>query len=150
MPTSRRDILAFGAGSLAISVLARVPGAGATPQEAVALIEKFTGGIAHEPGNIALDLPEIAENGTTVSMTVAVESPMTADDYVSDILVVAESNPRPGIATFHLTPMSGKAEVAARIRLATTENVIVVAKTNKGRFLSRQMTVKVTVGGCGG
>ena len=47
------------------------------------------------PGKIAIDLPEIAENGNTVPLTIALDSPMTAEDHVSDILVVAEANPRP-------------------------------------------------------
>ena len=42
------------------------------------------------------------------------------------------------------------AEAATRIRLAATENIIVVAKTSKGQFLTEQKPVKVTIGGCGG
>jgi sulfur-oxidizing protein SoxY len=95
-------------------------------------------------------LPEIAENGNTIPLSMTVESPMTANDYVSDILVVTDGNPRPGVATFHFTSMSGRALAATRIRLATTENVIVVAKTNGGKFFTVQKQVKVTIGGCGG
>ena len=83
-------------------------------------------------------------------LTITVDSPMTADDHVSDILVVAEGNPRPGLATFHLTPLSGRAEAATRIRLAATQNIVVVAKTSKGQFFTEQKPVKVTIGGCGG
>jgi sulfur-oxidizing protein SoxY len=46
--------------------------------------------------------------------------------------------------------MSGRAEVATRMRLAATENVVVVAKTSKGEFFTAQRPVKVTIGGCGG
>ena len=67
-----------------------------------------------------------------------------------EIIVVAEGNPRPGLATFHLTPLSGRAEAATRIRLAATQNIVVVAKTSKGQFLTQQKPVKVTIGGCGG
>ena len=145
---SRRDVLAFGAGG---AVLAFAGGAAdATPQEAAEAIAKFTGGKAAAPGKIAIDLPEIAENGNTVPLTIALDSPMTPEDHVSDILVVAEANPRPTVVTFHLTPMSGRAEVATRIRLAATENVTVVAKTSKGQVITAQKLVKVTVGGCGG
>jgi sulfur-oxidizing protein SoxY len=75
---------------------------------------------------------------------------MTAENHISDILVVADANPRPGIATFHLTGLSGRAEAATRIRLAATQNIIVVAKTGDGKFLTDQKQVKVTIGGCGG
>jgi sulfur-oxidizing protein SoxY len=114
------------------------------------VIQKFTRGKKPVEGRVKLDLPEIAENGNTVPLTVTVESPMTAQNYISDILVVADGNPRPGIATFHLTPASGKATASTRIRLQSTENIIVVAKTSDGKFFTDRKQVKVTIGGCGG
>jgi len=143
----RRGFLAT-CGGAALWLAARA--ADATPQEAAAAIDKFTEGRPTTAGKIAIDLPEIAENGNTVPLAITVESPMTADDRVTDILVVAEANPFPRVATFHLGPMAGRAEVATRIRLAATENVIVVAKTSKGAILLAQKPVKVTIGGCGG
>jgi len=75
---------------------------------------------------------------------------MTTDNYVSEILVVADGNPNPGVATFQFSPLTGKAEASTRIRLATTQNIIAVAKTSKGEFFTNQKLVKVTIGGCGG
>ena len=147
---TRRDVLALGAASAALALVGQPQPAAATPQEAAETIAKFTGGKAAEKGRITIELPEIAENGNTVPLTITVESPMTAEDHVSDILVVAEGNPRPGLATFHLTPLSGRAEAATRIRLAATQNIVVVAKTSKGEFFTQQKPVKVTIGGCGG
>ncbi len=145
---SRREILAFGAGGAALAIAGGA--AGATPPEAAAAIAAFTGGKPTVAGKIAIDLPEIAENGNTVPFSVTVESPMTAEDYVSDILVVAPANPRPRVVTFHLSPLCGRADVATRIRLAATQDVTVVAKTSKGQFIAATKTVKVMVGGCGG
>jgi len=85
-----------------------------------------------------------------VPLSVAVDAPMANDNYVSDILVVADGNPNPGVATFHFSPMSGKAAASTRIRLAATQNIIAVAKTSKGEFFTNQKLVKVTIGGCGG
>ena len=147
---SRREVLALGASGAALALLGDASPAAATPQETAAEIAKFTGGKSAEPGRIAIDLPEIAENGNTVPLSITVDSPMTAEDHVTDIIVVAEGNPRPGLATFHLTPLSGRAEAATRIRLAATENIVVVAKTSKGRFFTDLKQVKVTIGGCGG
>ncbi len=145
---SRREVLALGAGGVVLAVAGGT--ADATPQEAADAIAAFTGGKPTTPGKITIDLPEIAENGNTVPFSVTVDSPMTADDYVSDILVVAQANPRPRIVTFHLTPLCGRADVATRIRLAATQDVTVVAKTSKGQFITASKAVKVTVGGCGG
>jgi len=148
-PLSRRDALALGAGSAALALVGS-RSAIATVPEAQAEIAKFTGDKTPEIGKIAIDLPEIAENGNTVPLSIVVDSPMTTESYVSDILVVVDGNPRPGLATFHLTPMSGRAEAATRIRLAATQNVIVVAKTSDGKLYTAQKEVKVTIGGCGG
>jgi sulfur-oxidizing protein SoxY len=147
---SRRELLTSGsAGAAALTILSEVP-ALATPAEAAAEIAKFTGGKTTEQGKITVELPEIAENGTTVPLLITVDSPMTAADYVSDVLVVTDGNPRPQVVTFHFTAMSGRALAATRIRLASTENVIVVAKTGDGKFVTAQKQVKVTIGGCGG
>jgi sulfur-oxidizing protein SoxY len=145
---TRRGVLLLGAGITA--TLFAADECMATPAEADAEIAKFTGGKAAESGKIAIDLPEIAENGNTVPLSIKVDSPMNADDYVTEILVVGDSNPNPGIVKFHLTPMSGRAEVATRIRLGGTGNVTVAAKTSTGKVYSDRKSVKVTVGGCGG
>jgi sulfur-oxidizing protein SoxY len=145
---SRRGALTLGAG-IVVTLIAADESM-ATPAEADAEIAKFTGGKAAETGKITIDLPEIAENGNVVPLSIAVDSPMNADDYVSDILIVSDGNPFPGVVKFQLTPMSGRAEAATRIRLAATENVIVVAKTSTGKFYMARKLVKVTVGGCGG
>jgi sulfur-oxidizing protein SoxY len=147
---SRRATLVLGAASAALGIAAWSGHAHATAKEAVDEITKFTGGKTAEPGKIAIELPEIAENGNTVPLSVAVDAPMTADNYVSEILVVSEGNPRPGVALFQLSPMSGKAQVATRIRLAATQNIVVVAKTSGGQYFTGQKLVKVTIGGCGG
>jgi sulfur-oxidizing protein SoxY len=145
---TRRDVLTLGAG-MALSLMAVRRGA-ATPAEADAEIAKFTGGKTPESGKISIDLPEIAENGNTVPLAIKVDSPMTTDDYVSEIRVIGDGNPNPGIVRFHLTAMAGRAEVATRVRLNSTENVIVLAKTSTGKLYVERKVVKVTVGGCGG
>jgi sulfur-oxidizing protein SoxY len=144
---SRRQALALGAGVL---VVAKWPAAALAKNDHQDLIKKFTGGKEPAAGMVKLDLPTIAENGNTVPMTVTVESPMTAESYVSDILIVADKNPRAGVVTFHFTPGSGVAEANTRIRLAETQNVTAIAKMSDGSFYSATQEVKVTIGGCGG
>ncbi len=146
----RRRVFAIGAGALAAVAWEAPWPAFAAQNDAEDLIRKFTGGKTATEGRIRLDLPEIAENGNTVPMTVSVESPMTEQSHVSDVLIVADGNPRGGVATFHFSPASGAAEANVRIRLAETQNVIAVAKMNDGSFFKISKPVKVTIGGCGG
>jgi sulfur-oxidizing protein SoxY len=147
---SRREMLALASGGATALAILGQSRALATPAEAATEIAKFTNGKTADQGKINVELPEIAENGSTIPLLITVDSPMTADDYVSEVLVVTDGNPRPRVVTFHFTAMSGRALAATRIRLASTENVIVVAKTGDGRFFSAQKQVKVTIGGCGG
>ena len=147
---SRRATLMLGTAVAALSVLGWGGRAQAGAKEAADQIAKFTGGKTAVSGKISIELPEIAENGNTVPLQVTVDAPMTADNYVSEVMVVAEGNPNPGVATFHFSPLSGKAQAATRIRLAATQNIVAVAKTSKGEFFTGQKAVKVTIGGCGG
>ena len=147
---SRRTALAVGAGGAALALIGNIRSVAAAAKDAEADIAKFTGGKTAEKGKITIDLPEIAENGNTVPLSVSVDSPMTAESHVTEVLVVADGNPRPGVATFRFTPLSGSAEATTRIRLAATQNIIVVAKTSDGKIFTDQKLVKVTIGGCGG
>ena len=144
---NRRQALALGAGALAAA--ASIAPAQAA-NDAADLIKKFTGGKTAAEGKVKLDLPEIAENGNTVPMTVSVESPMSEQSYVTEVLVVGDGNPNGGMATFHFSPASGVAEANTRIRLAASQNIIAVAKMNDGSFFTATKQVKVTIGGCGG
>lgn len=147
---TRREALTVAIGAGTAAVVLGQSDAGATPDEAKEAIAKFTGDKAAEKGKITIDLPEIAENGNTVPLSVTVDSPMDAKDYVSDIFVVGEGNPRPGVIHAKLSPLSGKAKVSTRIRLASTQNIICIAKTSTGKLYTSQKLVKVTIGGCGG
>jgi sulfur-oxidizing protein SoxY len=147
---SRRQTLALGAGALALGVPVFATPARAAKNDSAEVIKVFTGGKEPQSGKVKLDLPEIAENGNTVPMTVSVDGPMSESSYVSDILVVADGNPRAGVVTFHFSPASGIAEANTRIRLAGTQNVIAIAKMNDGSVFMASKEVKVTIGGCGG
>ena len=145
---NRRQALSIGVGVL--GALTLHPSQAWAANDAEEAIKKFTGGKVPSEGRVKLDLPEIAENGNTVPMTVTVESPMTEQSHVTEVLIVADANPRSGVATFHFTPASGVAEANTRIRLASTQDVIAVAKMNDGSFYTASKQVKVTIGGCGG
>ena len=145
---NRREALALGAAAIGTAMVGA--DAALAKNDADEAIKKFTGGKTPVQGKIKLDLPEIAENGNTVPMTVTVESPMTEQSHVTDVLIVADENPRSGVATFHFSAASGVAEANTRIRLAATQDVIAVAKMNDGSVFMTSKQVKVTIGGCGG
>jgi len=147
---NRRQALTMGAGVLAASALAGsdLPALAET-NGFEETIKQFSGGRTPAEGRVNLDLPNFAEDGGSVPMTITVDSPMTEESHVTDVLVVAEANPRPIVVTFHFSPASGVAEVSTRIRMAKTENIIAVAKMNDGSVYMAKKEVTVTVGGCG-
>ena len=146
---TRRQSLAMGAGALA---LAAAPGAtrAQTLDKAMAEIKAFTGGAEPARGRVALDLPEIAENGNAVPIVVSVESPMSTEDFVEKLIVVTSANPFTRALAASFTPASGRAELTTRIRLAATQEVFAVARMHGGQFFMDSRVVKVTIGGCGG
>jgi sulfur-oxidizing protein SoxY len=145
---TRRQTLALGLGAIGAPMIGAQHAL--SKNDADEAIRKFTGGKTPMQGKVKLDLPEIAENGNTVPMMVTVESPMTEQSHVTEVLVVANENPRSGVVTFHFSPASGVAEANTRIRLASTQDVIAIARINDGSFYMASKQVKVTIGGCGG
>ena len=113
-----------------------------------AAIKNNAAGRAIKPGRVTLTLPELAENGNVVSLTVEVESPMTAAEHVKTIHIVADKNPLANIARFHLGPRSGRAKVQSNIRLATTQTVTALAEMSDGSIWSGTSTVLVTLSAC--
>lgn len=152
MNINRRQALGLSAGAAVFAVTGLRPmPALADVAETEAAIKAFTGGAIPEgPGKLTLDAPEIAENGNTVPISFSVESAMTDGDMVESVVILAEGNPNPGVITFHFTPLSGAAAATTRMRLATTQNVIAVAKMADGTFYMDKKEIKVTIGGCGG
>ena len=151
MKLTRRSALAL-VGGAAVLPLAQL-----LPSKAVAAVEdvekvmaEFAAGAEPQTGKITLTTPEIAENGNTVPVSVEVESAMTDGDLVESVMILADGNPLPNVATFHFTAMSGAAAATTRMRLARTQNVIALAKMSDGSVYMDRKEVKVTIGGCGG
>ena len=147
---NRRQVLMVGAGAAALGIVGLEVNPAAAENKADELIKAFTGGAAPQEGRVTITAPEIAENGNTVPVSFGVESAMSGDDVVDSVLLVAEGNPNPKVATFSFSSMSGEAGAATRIRMAKTQNITAVAKMKDGSFYMGTKTVKVTIGGCGG
>ncbi|HVG79202.1 MAG: SoxY-related AACIE arm protein [Candidatus Rokuibacteriota bacterium] len=148
---SRREFLRVAAGvaaGLGLGAVITVTPARATPAAMQEAIRKVVGASKVSPGRVKLEMPPLSENGNTVPLTVSVESPMTAADYVKAIHVFTELNPQPDVVSFRLGPRAGRARVATRIRLATTQTVVAVSELSDGSFWSDTVAVVVTLAAC--
>ena len=135
-------------GAFAVLALPRVLLAAAWPKKAflsTAASEALIGLLGTDQtipsDDIELRAPLVAEDGTIVPISVATTLP-----DVKSISVVVMNNPRPLAVSFELGPGT-LPEIACRIKMAETSEVMAVVDTNGGIF-SRSTRVKVTLGGC--
>jgi|GraSoiStandDraft_46_1057282.scaffolds.fasta_scaffold93406_3 sulfur-oxidizing protein SoxY len=143
---SRRSLLA---GAVGILVLPLGSVAEAAPEDmAEAMAEALGKDAPIKPGRIKIELPQLAENGNSVPLKIAVESPMSAADHVKTIFIFSERNPVPNVVRFHLGPRSGAARVQTSIRLAGTQRITAVARMSDGSLWSGGADVIVTQAAC--
>ena len=150
MQYTKRLFLKGGMALLAVASLPRVLLAAVWPQEtfnsktASNALKALLGTDTTTPSDqIELKVPEIAENGAVVPVTI-----MTSLENVESISIVVEKNPRPMAATFEI-PQGTLPKIASRIKMGETSDVMAVIKTSNGIY-STAKEVKVTIGGCGG
>ena len=146
---TRRGVLAAGAGLGVGALLAVRPvqAADLPPELAVAVLG-FTRGTPLREGRVLLEIAELVENGNAVPVTVSVTSPMTAADHVVALALFNERNPQRDVFSARLGPRSGGARVSARIRLATSQKLVAVARMNDGSCWSHRVDVIVTLAAC--
>jgi sulfur-oxidizing protein SoxY len=137
-----------GLGLLALGFCVNPLNAFAKKEDADAAIQKITGGAAMREGKVTLVIPPLVENGNLVVLKVSVDSPMTANDYVKTIHVIAEGNPLPNTFTVYLSPRSGSANITTRVRLADSQKVWAIAQMNNGSFWQGSAETLVTLSAC--
>ena len=150
--TTRREFLVLGATSLALSEAARAqldPNLAANRKAAFQeALRRIVGDTQVRRGRVKLQLPPLIDNGNSVPLSVAVESPMTEADHVRAIHVLTEKNPLPDVASVRLGPRAGRATLSTRVRLADTQSVTAIAQMSDGSFWSDSAEVVVTLSAC--
>ena len=142
---SRRRVLA-GAVAAGLGVAWRP--AQALSDELAGALRAYTGGAPTREGKVLFDVAPLVENGNTVPITVSVDHPMTEASHVQAIAVFNEKNPQREVISCRLTPRVGRAAVSTRIRLATTQQLVAVARLSDGSFWTHTVDVVVTLAAC--
>ena len=96
-----------------------------------------------ESKDIAIEAPQIAENGAVVPIEITSNVPNTRS-----IAVVIEKNPFPLAARFEFGD-GALPYVKVNVKMGESSFVRVVAEAG-GRHYSASKEIKVTIGGCGG
>ena len=145
---TRRQLLVSAAGIGGLLLVVQPASAAELPADLAAAIAAFTKGAPLREGRVTLEIAELVDNGNAVPITVAVASPMTAADHVTAIAVFNERNPQREVISVQLGPRSGRAQMSTRIRLATSQKIVAVARLSDGSCWSRTAEVVVTLAAC--
>lgn len=140
---TRRAALAGGVAVLVLPAVAR-----AEPDDLERAIRAFARGAEPRTGKVKLDVSPLVENGNSVSIAIDVDHPMTGGNRVREIALFNERNPQPEVAVFHLSPRAGRAHVETRIRLATSQHLVALARLGDGSVWSDRREVIVTIAAC--
>ena len=154
-PTRRRVLAATvsAAASAAVSgwmlLHSRNASAVSTVDSLALVVQRWAGGRAVTEGRVRLEIAELVENGNAVPIRVSVDSsPMTAADHVQEIVVFNEKNPLRDVVRFSFSPASGRAQADTRIRLATSQQLVALARMSDGSQWSHRVEVVVTLAAC--
>lgn len=143
--TARRSLL--GATG-AILLLRALPAAAVSTVTLEAAVRQWAGNKPLREGRVALDVAPLVENGNAVPITVRADSPMSAADHVQEIVVFNERNPQRDVVRFYFTPAAGRAEASTRIRLATSQQLVALARMSDGSQWAHYVNVLVTLAAC--
>jgi sulfur-oxidizing protein SoxY len=143
----RRKFLAItGAATLAATIVTHP--VLATPSDVKRAMRDLFGDAPMTKGRVKLDIPNLVENGNTVSVTLSADGPMAGPQRINSLHLYAEENPAPNVGSFYFGPRAGQIRVSARIRLATTQTVWLVGKAEDGSLWSDGVEVLVTLAAC--
>lgn len=112
--------------------------------------ESFFAGKTIEPAPfIKLEGPRRAESGAQVPITLTVDKPLTDADAIKKVYLIVDANPIQLAATYHFTPLNGKAQIATRIRQEADSFVRAIGETADGKLYMSVIEIRAA-GGCGG
>lgn len=111
-------------------------------------IADFAQGKPVQRGRVKLQIETLVDNGNLVPVAVEVDSPMSAADHVVSICIFNDRNPQRDVAAFGLGPRAGKAVVATRMRLATSQKIAAVARLSDGSVWMETVDVVVALAAC--
>jgi len=142
-PNRRAVVAGLGAMLTLIALPVRADDAGTAEA-----IDAAFGDGSRQDGRVTVTLPPLAETGNTVPLKISVDSPMDETDRVRRVVVFANRNPRPLIASFEFGPGAPVAEFSTNMRLSGTQDVIAIAEMSDGSLWQNQVRIMVTVGAC--
>jgi sulfur-oxidizing protein SoxY len=141
----RRDLTGAAVALLVVPAARATQATSATPALDAALAA-FTGGQPLREGRVVLEIAPLVENGNTVPVSVSL--PGVEPTQVRRLALFTERNPQPEVAVFTLGALAGRAALATRMRLATSQQVVAVVQLADGSCWQQRVQVVVTLAAC--
>ena len=101
----------------------------------------FGSKVLETSNNIKIQAPDVAENGTSVPITVS-----TSIKEIENLSIFIENNPLPLIASYKLSKHAIP-NFSVRVKIAKSSPIHVVVKS-QGKLISSSKKIHVSVGGC--
>lgn len=95
-----------------------------------------------EQNVLEIKAPYTAEDASVVPISIHTKIPQTPDLYIKKIHIFVDKNPLPLVGVFDLTPQSGKADLAMRIRVDDFSFVRAIAEMNTGELYMTKSFVR--------
>ena len=136
----KRRVLVIAAGSVLL------PPARATPEAMAAAIRDFSGGAPLREGRVRLEVAPLVDNGNTVPVSLSV--PEVPAQQVLALALFNERNPNPEVVRASFGARAGARTLSTRMRLATSQALVGVARLADGSCWSQRVEVVVTLSAC--
>lgn len=130
------------AAAALLSVTLLPPAARGAEPTLEAAIRAWAGAATPRDGRITIEIAELVENGNAVPVTVR------AEGAVAELVLFNERNPQRDIVRARFGPLAGPALLSTRIRLATSQRLVALARLQDGSLWQRQVDVLVTLAAC--
>ena len=151
---SSRESLRFGRrrflqGAALVALAPVLPRpAHAVELPSIPALASFLAGRTPRVERLHLELPRLADNGLVVPMRIRVDGPFAPGPHVRAVRLFSEANPVPDMAVFEFPAALERIELDARIRLASTQNIVAIAEMTDGTLYAAVSEVVVTIAGC--
>jgi len=113
----------------------------------VEVVRQAVGEAPVSGNSLQLTLPLVAEDGSSVPLTIKAPKAQGSERIVR-VELFAPANPTPQVAVFEFGPQVDEVDLSTRIRLSESQTVVAVAHTAGGAVHVTERPVRVTTSGC--
>jgi sulfur-oxidizing protein SoxY len=125
-----------------------LPALDCAAQVALAPLDERVKGLAVQRGGLSLDIPILAETGTSVPVVLFVDKGSLGSRTVARLGIIAPQNPRPVALEIELGSVLAQPRLTTAIRLGASQRVIGVAQLSDGTLWQHAINVELTGTAC--